>query len=433
MRYCRRCLYPANHPLHLTFDDEGVCSGCRVHEEKDTLDWTERELRLRALLDAYRNRSGNSYDCIVPVSGARDSYFIVDLLRRRYGLRPLLVSYNRHYNTQRGIRNLAYLRTLTDGDFVQQVLAPQTVKRIVRETLRRVGSMHWHTLAGQTVYPVQMAVRLKVPLIVWGAHQGLDQVGMYSHTDEIEMTRRYRCEHDLMGLEAEDLVDGAEGLTEDELRPLFYPHDRELQRVGVRGIYLGNYIRWDTKAQHERMLSRYAYETAQQSRTFDTYSDVDCQHYSGVHDWIKFAKWGYGKATDHACREIRLRRMTRAEGIEQVRRYADAPAPDMQRFLEWAGLDEATFRAQVDRHRDPAIWSRSSGGDWVLHDSVPSHADEAADVALAKIEDCRFLVTPSKNPAADEAAYVLLHRGWVDGAEANRLQRGQPVATGVPA
>jgi len=425
VRYCRRCLYPANHPLGLTFDAQGVCSGCRVHEEKDTLDWEARGAKLRDLLDSYRNRSGNSYDCIVPVSGARDSYFIVDLLRRQCGMRPLLVSYNRHYNTERGIRNLAYLRTLTDGDFVQQVLAPQTVKRIVRETLRRLGSVHWHAIAGQTVYPVQMAVRLKVPLIVWGAHQGLDQVGMYSHTDEVEMTRKYRCEHDLMGLEAEDLVDGAEGLIENELRPLFYPQDHELQRVGVRGIYLGNYIRWDTKAQHERMLAHYRYETASQARSFDTYSDVDCLHYSGIHDWIKFAKRGYGKATDHACREIRLRRMTRSEGIEQVKRYSDVSPPDLERFLDWAGLDAAAFRTAIDRHRDPAIWARDTAGQWTLRDSVLNHAGDNADVALGKTGDCHFMVTPSKNPAADETAYTLLHRGWVDGAAANRLQRSE--------
>src|SRR5256885_1700228 len=103
MKYCKKCLYPANHPLNITFDTEGVCSGCTVHEEKFTLDWKARERKLKSLLESYRSRSGRTYDCIVPVSGARDSYFIVHTVKKVYGLNPLLVTYNKHYNTRRGI------------------------------------------------------------------------------------------------------------------------------------------------------------------------------------------------------------------------------------------------------------------------------------------------------------------------------------------
>jgi N-acetyl sugar amidotransferase len=415
--YCKRCLYPANHPLGLVFDADGVCSGCRVHEEKDNLDWAERGRRLEAILARYRGQAGYRFDCIVPVSGARDSWFIVDLVKRMHGMNPLVVSYNRHYNTLRGIRNLAYLRASLDVDYMQKVVAPQTVKRVIRETLERRGSFHWHAIAGQTVWPVQVAVKLKIPLIIWGHHQGLDQVGMFSHTDEVEMTRKYRMEHDLMGLEAEDLVGGAEGLTESDLVPWIYPHDRELAEVGVRGIYLGNFVRWDTKAQHERMLDRYGYETAAQARTFDTYSDVDCLHYSGLHDWVKFAKCGYGKVTDHASREIRLRRMSREEGIALVAAYQDLEAPDKAAFLAWAGISEGEFVACVDRCRDPAIWGKDANGNWQLLDSIANHADEPG-VDAARLErrepSCEFRLTGSKDPDADEARPVLMARGHVD-------------------
>ena len=206
MKYCSRCLYPANHPLHLTFDDDGICSGCRIHEEKDELDWGKKEEELRHLLMRYKSASASFYDCIIPVTGARDSYFIVDTIKNHYGLNPLLVHYNCHYNTNRGHRNLAYLRTHFDCDFYSQVLSPDTIKRLTWRTLEKRASLYWHCLAGQTVLPVHMAVRYKVPLIIWGAHQGIDQVGMYSHNDGVEMSRKYRKDHDLMGLEAEDLV-----------------------------------------------------------------------------------------------------------------------------------------------------------------------------------------------------------------------------------
>ena len=150
---------------------------------------------------------------------------------------------------------------------------------------------------------------------------------MFSHLDEVEMSRRYRREHDLMGYEAEDLID-RHGLTENDLRPLFYPQDADLRRVGVRGIYLGNYIRWDSKAQHERMVADYDYYMGNLPRTFDTYNDVDCRHYAGIHDVIKFRKLGYGKALDHACREIRFGRLARAEGLALAEQYQDRAAPD---------------------------------------------------------------------------------------------------------
>jgi N-acetyl sugar amidotransferase len=415
MRYCSRCLYPENHPLKLVFDEQGVCSGCRVHEEKDSLDWRERFLALENLAKSYRAKTNRNYDCVIPVSGARDSYFIVHVVKNVLGLNPLLAFYNRHYNTNRGHRNYAYLKTLFNCDAVDMVVDPAKVKRVTRESLRRMGSMHWHVLAGQTVFPVQVAVRFNIPLIIWGHHQGLDQVGMYSHEDEVEMTRKYRKEHDLMGIEAEDLVRGADALSEADVLPFLYPHDKEIEKTGVRGIYLGNYIRWDSKAQHELMIDRYGYETAQQARTFDTYNDVDCHHYSGIHDYTKFIKWGYGKVTDHACREIRLRRMTREEGIAQVQAYEQKIPSDLPLLLSWLNMSAAEFYETLNKFRDPKIWKRRVAGDWEQLDSVINHKLDVGveSSRLKKIEDCNFRITPSRNPAMDNCGYQLLHKGHV--------------------
>lgn len=416
MKFCARCLYHERHPLGLTFDEMGVCSGCRVHEEKDTLDWAERGERLRKLLEAYRCKTRTINDCIVPVSGARDSWFIVHIVKNVYGLNPLLVSYNKHYNTDLGIRNLAYLQTVFGCDILKMTVQPQRVKRVTRESLRRMGSMYWHCLAGQSVFPVQTAVRFKIPLIIWGAHQGVDQVGMFSHLDEVEMTRKYRKEHDLMGFEAEDLARGAEFLKPGDIEPYVYPHDRELAAVGVRGIYLNNYIRWDSKAQHELMIEKFGYESGPQQRTFDTYNDVDCFHYSGLHDYIKYLKHGYGKVTDHATREIRLRRMTREQGIEMVRRYADRMPTDIALHAEWLGISAAELLDEVEQWRNPLQWERTQEG-WRLRDSIESHVDDPGvkEARLSLRETaCEFRITPSRKPDYMDNKYVLIGRGHVD-------------------
>jgi len=360
--HCARCLYTTDHPLGLTIDEEGICSGCRVHEEKDHLDWAERWRALERLVAPYRSRNAETYDCIVPVSGAHDSHWIVHLVKHRLGLNPLLVSYNKYFNTNLGIRNLANLRIKMDCDILMQNVNPRAVKKITRTTLRELGSLYWHCLAGQSVFPVQTAVRYQVPLIIWGAHQGLEQVGMFSHEHEVEMTRRYRKDHDLMGLEADDLLGIFDTLKEEDIWQYRYPDDAALNAVGVRGIYLGNYVRWDPVAQHEQMIRQYGYGSARFQRTFDCYDHVDCWNFMDLHDQFKLYKQGYGKVTDHASREIRHGRLTRAQGLALVRHHEQAPLQHVDKFCDWLGLDASGLNFLLDRARSPQHWQTEMPG-----------------------------------------------------------------------
>ncbi len=418
MKICTRCLYTEYHPLNITFDEFGVCSGCEVHEEKDILDWSERGLKLKKILEGYRNKSGNNYDCIIPVSGARDSYFIVHTVKNVYGMNPLLVTYNKQYNTDVGIRNLAYLRILFDCDIMTLTVSPDTVKKITRASMRKLGSIYWHCLAGQTVYPVQVAVKFKIPLIIWGAHQGIDQVGMFSHLDEVEMTRKYRKEHDLMGYEAEDFIDEFDGIKEEDIVQYKYPDDKEIERIGVRGIYLNNYVRWDTKAQHEKMIDMYGYESYPQTRTFDTYNDVDCFNYSDVHDYIKYAKHGYGKVTDHVCREIRLRRMTREDGISLIKKYSERPPKNLPLFLSWIGMTQNSFHFIIDQHRGKRIWKRNDNWDWEKKISMLSAGTSESEIENARLplieQECEFKVTALKKPYYKEDKYIIIGKGFIN-------------------
>jgi N-acetyl sugar amidotransferase len=416
MKYCKRCLYPANHPLYITFDEQGVCSGCRVHEEKDLLNWDERFNKLSRIVDKYRNTTGNSYDCIVPIRGGADSYFITHVITKQLKLNPLLVTYNHEFNTKVGIRNQANLLTAFDCDHIMYTLDPDKIRRITHHTLKKYGSMYWHVLAGNLTFPVQVAVKFKIPLIIWGVHGWSDQVGMFSHLDEVEMTKKARKEHGLMCLDAEDVMDDVDGVSRRDIQPYIYPFDEELERVGVRGIYLSNYIRWDSKKQHEHMISQYGYETALQERTFNTYEDVDCFHSAGVHDYIKFLKYGYGKVTDHASREIRLKRLTREEGIELVKRYHDKRPRDMDMLLRWLGISERDFYNYIDPWRDQQVWQTTAKGKWNLVDSVLNHAeDDGVDpVRLHKTDGCSFAITPLREPVEKEDEYILMGRGYID-------------------
>lgn len=413
MKYCTRCLYPENHPLNIVFNEDGVCSGCIVHEEKDELDWSKRLTKLKSILNTYKNTSKNNYDCIIPVSGARDSFFIVHTIKNILGMNPLLVTYNKHYNTDAGVRNLAKLRMEFDCDIMTLTVNPESVKKITRASIRKMASIYWHCLAGQTVYPVQVAVKFKIPLIIWGAHQGVDQVGMFSHLDEVEMTRKYRKEHDLMGIEAEDFIGEFDGVTEQDIVQYKYPDDKEIERIGVRGIYLNNYIRWDTKAQHEEMIKLYSYESKEQTKTFDSYNDVDCYNYSDVHDYIKFLKHGYGKVTDHASREIRLRRMTREQGLEMVKKYIAKTPENLDKFLEWIGISLNSFNYLMDQHRNKKIWSRNDNWEWELNTDYLLSKNNDVNTLDQVEEFSEFIITPTYHSTDRKDEYILIGKGFL--------------------
>ena len=361
---CKRCLYDSNHPLGLVIDDDGICSGCRIHEEKDLLDWKERWCLLERLANDYKSKDKRNYDCIIPVSGGMDSYFIVHTVKERLGLNPLLVTYNKYWNTPLGIRNLANLRIRFNCDILTQNVNPNSVKRIVKTTLRSFGSIYWHCIAGQTVFPVQVAVRKKIPLIIWGAHQGMEQVGMFSHEHEVEMTRRYRKDHDLMGYEADDLLSDFDVLSERDIWQYRYPEDEEINSVGVRGIYLNNYVRWDPKAQHELMIEKYDYETTKFERTFDCYDFVDCYNYMNLHDLLKYYKTGISKVTDHASREIRHGRISREKALRLVAYHQQFNPSYLDLFCKWLGVNQKSLQYVIDMHRNKDIWEQDSNRNW---------------------------------------------------------------------
>lgn len=424
MKYCKRCLYPENHPLNIIFDERGVCSGCLVHEEKYEFDWDKKAEELESLLSQYRGRPGTSYDCIIPVSGTGDDFFVVDLIKNKYGMNPLLVTYNTHFSTKVGVRNLARLITELDCDHMMSTVGPDTVKEITRITLKKIGDMYWHVLAGSQTFTVQVATKLDIPLIIWGVNGWLDQVGMFSHLDQVEMTKKVRKEHALRCLDAEDLVGQSSKISPKDLQAFTYPSDEQLEMSRVRGLYLGNYIFWDSQKQIELMINRYGYETSEQERTYNTYESIYCWNNASVHDYVKFLKYGYGKVTDHVSRDIRLKRKSREEGAELVAQYQNIKPAALPKFLEWIDMTEDEFMSCIDPFRDSRAWEINSLGQWELLDSIANHVtDEGVEKVRLTVDDPRiFKLTAQmeKQDISDE--YILLGRTYIDEENYNAIE-----------
>ncbi|HWI06568.1 MAG TPA: N-acetyl sugar amidotransferase [Solirubrobacteraceae bacterium] len=368
MQYCTKCVYPAASAAPLAFDDDGVCSGCRVAAQKDRIDWEERAQELRELFEEYRCTDGSNYDCLIPVSGGKDSHFQTYLVTQVFKLRPLLVTYHGNNYLPVGLRNLRNLRERFGCDHIFFSPSVEALKKLNRLCFRMMGDMNWHAHCGIFTYPVQMAVKMRIPLIVWGEHGFTDLAGMYSLNDRIEMTAKFRLEHAQRGYDWHDMIEETEGLTAQDLTWARYPSDEDLADVGVRGIYLGNYVNWEANAQTELMVEEFGFEPSPEpfERTYRRMSNLDDMHENGAHDYLKYIKFGYGRGTDHACKDIRAGKLTREEGIEMVRRYdAVKPMKDLIRWLEYVGMTEAEFDEIADTFRDPRVWVKDDDGRWV--------------------------------------------------------------------
>lgn len=366
MRYCTQCVYPTSSAVPLQFDENGVCSGCRVAEQNKQINWQERAEWLREIAGEYRCKDGSNYDCIIPVSGGKDSFFQTYYVKEVLGLNPLLVTYNGNNYLDVGLRNLRRLRKVFAVDHLFYSPSVETLKKLNRLCFKKMGDMNWHAHCGIFTYPVQIAVKFKIPLIIWGEHGYLDLGGMYSLYDMVEMTAKFRLEHAQRGYDWFDMIEDKEGLKPGELLWARYPSDDQLEEVGVRGIYLGNFIYWNANEQTRFIVERYSFEVSPEpfERTYRRMSNLDDMHENGVHDYLKFIKFGYGRATDHACKDIRIGKLSRAEGIELVRKHDHVKSKDLLRWLEYVGMTENEFDRTADTFRDPRTWSKTKEGLW---------------------------------------------------------------------
>jgi N-acetyl sugar amidotransferase len=375
MKYCSCCVYPAIAATPLTFDEKGVCSGCRTNQQKKPINWEKRWNWLKDLVQEYRSES--NYDIIIPVSGGKDSYFQAHVATKLLGLKVLLVTYHGNNYMEEGEYNLGRMKEVFNCDHL--ILSPgvDILKKMNRIGFRLQGDMNWHNHCGIFTMPIQAAVNYKVPLMLWGEHGFMDLGGMYSFNDFPEFTAKFRLEHSLRGYDWSDFTDEGleklgrteikEGLRDKDLLWAKYPSDKNIIETGVRGIYLSNYVNWDGHENAKMMTELYGWKPAQQpfERTYRTFSNLDDMHENGIHDYLKFIKLGYGRGTDHAMKDIRSGRMTRQDGIEIVRKYDSVkPFRDLERWLKYVDVTEEEFDRTCDNFRDPRVW-RIESNQWV--------------------------------------------------------------------
>jgi len=363
IRYCNRCLLPDSKP-DLRFNEEGTCNACSNFADRPTVDWASRRKELEQILDRYRGK-GDYWDCLIPVSGGKDStYQVAQMLE--LGMNPLCVTATTCDLADIGRRNIENIKKM-GVDHIQVSPNPVVRKKLNRIGLTQVGDIAWPEHVGIFTIPVTAAVNYRVPLIIWGENSQNEYGGPAGATESNTLDRRWLEEFGgLLGLRVSDLV-GVDGLTKKDLIPYTYPEDSALREVGVTGLFLGHYLPWDGYS-NALLAQALGFETFPHviEGSVVNYENVD-NHQHGIHDYFKFLKFGFSRATDISSMHVRRGRLTRKQALDLVIRhdgkfpwtYLGKPLEDILAHVDMT-VDE--FTKVCDRFTNTKIFKKDAQG-----------------------------------------------------------------------
>ena len=366
IRYCKKCVYPETKP-DLQFDENGVCDACRFVNVKDDVDWEKRKEELTEIFNKFKNKNGTNYDCVIPVSGGKDSTFQTYVVKEEFGLNPLCVSYHLPEFTDLGRKNLENLKNL-GVDCLEFTPNPEICRKMQRISLIEFGDAQWPEHFGIFTVPVQVAVRYKIPLIVWGENSQAEYGGPLKDSSNPYLDSNWCKEYGTRVGGQNNPYYGPEtmlkhGIERKYLNPYIYPSDEEIKQVGVTGIFLGYFLRWDITKQLEEVCKLgFTLHDGPCEGTFTNYENLD-NKIQGIHDYFKWLKFGYGRATDNASVQIRLNKISREEGMKLVKEHEGRiPERYLNEFLEQWDMSREEFLKISDKFTNYNLFKKDPNG-----------------------------------------------------------------------
>lgn len=345
LHYCTRCCMPSTNE-GIQFDELGICQACQSAEQKIHIDWAARERELRRLLDHYKSLN-NTYDCIVPISGGKDSTFQLHVITKVYGMRALAVTFSHNWYSETGKYNLQNALEQFNVDHMMFTPNRTLIDKLARESLFKIGDSCWHCHAGVGAFPLQVAVKFNIPLLIWGESIA-EMSGRATHESPVLKFDRDYFTKVSAKVYPEQMV--SQTISLRDLAPFKLPSYEDIASVGVVGIHLGDYIFWDDERQMEFVRDVYGWREDHVEGTYKRYKSVECRM-AGVHDYTKFLKRGFGRGTDHASIDVRAGLLTREEAFELAKQHDTERPPALDYYLKITGFSEEEFEAVMREHR----------------------------------------------------------------------------------
>ena len=369
IKYCRHCVYPETKP-DLSLDENGICDACRFVDVKDTTNWDLRRKELAEIFEKFKIKDGSNYDCVIPVSGGKDSTFQAYVVKEEFGLNPLCVSYHLPEFTDLGRKNLENLKKL-GVDCLEFTPNPEICKKMQKIALIEFGDAQWPEHFGIFTVPVQVAVRYNIPLIVWGENSQAEYGGPLKDMENKYLDSKW-CEQygTRVGGQSNSFV-GPEvmlkhGIDRKFLNPYIYPSDEEIKQVGVTGIFLGSFIRWNIKEQLKKVRDLgFTLHDGPSEGTFTNYENLD-NKIQGIHDYFKWLKFGYGRATDNASVQIRLNWINREEAMKLVKEHeGKLPERYLDEFLKQWDMSREELLQITDKFKNKELFKKDEKGNLI--------------------------------------------------------------------
>jgi N-acetyl sugar amidotransferase len=368
MRFCTRCVTPDTRP-DLRFNEEGICDACQSFQKKrgehaESIDWKKRKKEFEQLLEKYRPKDNLKYDCVIPVSGGKDSHTTIYFAKVVYGLNPLCICFEPTLPTEIGRKNLENINKL-GVDLIHFKRNPVIYDKLILEGFKRVGDMEWANHMGIWSTPVHFAINFDIPLILWGESPQMEYGGAETVSDinkrifNEDWLNDYGC---LNGLRPQDMVNEKEGITLSDLKMYIYPGKDRVAKWGGVGVFMGYYFKWNTP-ENLKNIEKIGW-TRRTGRIEVSYTDhekLDCLSMN-LHDYLKFLKYGYGRAADSASIDIRNGVIDREQGVRLVERYdGKYPKECVERFCEHFKMSREEFDNICNGFTNKAIFEKKDG------------------------------------------------------------------------
>lgn len=385
--FCKRCVMsnqrpastaefkhtPASKKVTLNIDAEGICDACRQAEVKERIDWAKREEELLRLLDKYRKNDG-SYDCMVPGSGGKDSAYQAHVLKYRYGMHPLTVTWPPILYTSYGYRNFRNWIEVGGFDNVSFNQNGKVMKLLTRLSIENIFHPFQTFMLGQKNMAPKLALSFNIPLIFYGENEA--EYGnpiadnSTSLRDKSYYTMNNLGEVYLGGVSIRDLMQ-KHGIDLADLQPFLPARADDLAGSNIDVRYLGYYLRWTPQEVYYYAVENTGFQ-ARPFRTQGTYSKYNSidDKIDDLHYYTTFIKFGIGRATYDASQEIRNKHLTREEGQALVKRF-DGEFPDryFNEIMDYIEMKPERFMELQDKFRSEHLWKKVNG-EWKLRHTV---------------------------------------------------------------
>lgn len=367
VKFCTKCVMSNQRP-RISFDEKGVCSACNFAiVKKNQIDWRDREKQLVKLCDLYRKNSGE-YDVIVPCSGGKDGGFVAHQLKYKYGMNPLAVTWAPLKATQIGRKNLdAFISA--GFNHILGTPNPTVTRKLTYLSFKFLGDPFQPFIYGQTNFPLQMAVRHNVSLIMYGENGEVEYGGDLKNAMKPDRDIEDHDKHYFSGLPPEFWI--GKGLTESELFPFTAPKYEDIKKNRTKIHFFSYYKYWDPQENYYYCQENtgFSANSERSEGTYSKYASLD-DEIDGFHYYLSYIKFGIGRATSDASHEVRDGKIDRDEAIALVKKYDhEKPTKYYKEFLEFCSITDEEVNEVLNSWRSDHIWKLVEG-EWVLRNSV---------------------------------------------------------------